>query len=91
MREEIMAVEEKLKNVESEKDTFYMEILKDYKRSNKAKDILIFVLITILLIIVAGAFYIFSTYDFSYTDISTNEGNAIYSEEGNINAKSSSR
>lgn len=81
MREEIMAVQEKIKEVEMEKDTFYMEILKDYKRSNKAKDILIFVLISILLIIVAGAFYIFSTYDFSYTDVTTNKGNAIYSKK----------
>lgn len=86
MREEIMAVKEKIKNVESEKDTFYMEILKDYKRSNKAKDILIFVLITILLIIVAGAFYIFSTYNFSYEDntAKTNNGNACVG--GNCNS-----
>ena len=80
-----MAVENKIENIKNETDTFYNEILKDYKRSNKVKDIVIFVLIGIITLFVGGLVYIFTNYDFSFDDnvASTNEGNACVGENCN--------
>ena len=80
-----MAVEKKLNNIQNEKDSFYLEILKDYKRSNKVKEIVIFVLIGIITLFVAGLIYLLTNYNFSFDDnvASTNEGNACVGENCN--------
>ena len=80
-----MAVQKKLNNIQNEKDSFYLEILKDYKRSNKMKDIVIFVLIGIITLFVGGLIYVLTNYDFSFDDnvASTNEGNACIGENCN--------
>lgn len=83
-----MAVQEKLKNIQNEKDSFYVEILKDYKRSNKVKDIVIFVLIGIIALFVAGLIYVLTNYDFSYEEVSTDVGPAIINKGDGNNAES---
>jgi flagellar basal body-associated protein FliL len=73
-----------------EKDSVAMEILKDYKRSNKMKDIIIIILIGIIALFVLGIGYVITQYDFTYTETSveTGEGNAILNGEGTVNAES---
>lgn len=88
MKEELMAVEKKIKNIENEKDSFYLEILKDYKRSNKMKDIVIFVLIGIITLFVAGLIYLLTNYDFSFDYVDTETGQAIINKGDNNNAES---
>ena len=86
-----MAVQEKINNIQNEKDSLYMEILKESNRSNKVKDIVIFVLISIIAGFVAGLLYVLTNYDISYenNDISTDTGNACLGENcntGDLNA-----
>lgn len=88
MKEELMAVEKKIKNIENEKDSFYLEILKDYKRSNKMKDIVIFVLIGIITLFVVGLIYLLTNYDFSFDYVDTETGQAIINKGDNNNAES---
>ena len=61
-----------------EDNTFALEILKDYKRSNKIKDIIIFVLLGIIVLFVGGLVYFLVNYDFEYVDESTTlDGNGV--------------
>ena len=80
-----MAVQKKLNNIQNEKDSFYLEILKDYKRSNKVKDIVIFVLIGIITLFVVGLIYVLTNYDFAYeaNTAETSEGNACIGDTCN--------
>lgn len=55
-------------------ENIMLEILHDYKRSNKAKDIFIFVLLGIIALFVGGLIYIISVYDFSYETTQTTDG-----------------
>lgn len=85
MKEEVIIMENKIEKIEQEQKSFYMEILDDYKRSNKIKDVVIFVLIGIIALFVAGLMYILTHYDFSFDDnvASTGEGNACVGENCN--------
>ena len=84
-----MAVQNKIENIQNEKDSFYMEILKDYKRSNKMKDIVILVLIGIITLFVTGLVYVLVNYDFTYEEVSTDTGPAIINKGNGNNAESS--
>lgn len=72
-----------------ENNTFALEILEDYKRSNKIKDIIIFVLLGIIVLFVGGLVYFLVNYDFEFTDESTTldgNGTNYYNEnvKGNV-------
>ena len=83
-----MAVQEKINNIQNEKDSFYLEILKDYKRSNKVKDIVIFVLIGVITLFVAGLIYLLTNYDFSFDYVETETGTAVINKGDSNNAES---
>lgn len=65
--------------------SFAMEILKDYKRINKVKDVLIFVLIGIITLIIGGIVYVITNYDFSYenANATTDTGNTCIGDSCN--------
>lgn len=61
-----------------EEKSIAYSIVEDYKKSNKRKDIMIFVLLGIIALFVGGLVYIVTNYDFSYeeTYAETDTGNA---------------
>lgn len=65
-----MSLKEDVEKLESrvEETSFAYEILKDYKRSNKMKDVVIFVLIGIIALFVGGLVYVVTNYDFSFEE-----------------------
>lgn len=70
-----------------ENKSFAMEILEDYKRINKVKDVLIFVLVGIIALFIGGLVYVVTNYDFSYEDTTTeavtDTGNACIGDNCN--------
>lgn len=68
---------EKLENKVNE-TSFAFEMLKDYKRSNKMKDIIILVLIGIIALFIGGLVYVVTNYDFSYEDTTISGNNNNY-------------
>ena len=74
---------------EEDEKSFAMSILEDYKRSNKVKDAIIFVLIGIIALFVGGLVYVITNYDFEYTtetttqEASTTGGNACVGDNCN--------
>lgn len=71
--------------MEKDQNNFAYEILQDYKRSSKVKDIIIFVLLGIIVLFVGGLIYFITNYDFSYegTYAETTTGNACVGDSCN--------
>lgn len=72
-------------------ETLATSLLNGYKRVNRVLAVALFVCLGIICLFVGGLIYVVCNYDFEYTSVDTNDGNAIYNEVGDINAKSSSQ
>lgn len=69
----------------NESDSFAMELLKEYSAQAKRWFIIAMVELGLILSIIGGAVYLFSTSEFSYTELSTDGGgNANYVNESTI-------
>jgi hypothetical protein len=84
IKDDIIEIRKEVKDME--KDKFAMEILKDYKRSNKMKDVIIIILIGIITLFISGLVYVFINYDFNFVDTSIDGDNNNYNENigGNV-------
>lgn len=76
IKEDVEKLENKVNEV-----SLTMEILKDYKRSNKMKDVIILILIGIIALFVGGLVYIITNYDFSYEDTTISGDNNNYNND----------
>lgn len=66
-------------------ESFAMELLKEYSAQAKRWFIIAMVELGLILSIIGGAVYIFSTSEFSYTELSTEGGgNANYVSESKV-------
>lgn len=66
-------------------ETFALELLKGYKKSNKILAVALFVCLGIITLFVGGLIYIVTNYDFSVEDVTaaTESGNACVGDSCN--------